>query len=334
MLFTHKYASLLLVFATLTACDSFDRSPYLKITFEKKAAMPSGGLSSAVSFVIKDKAYIALGRNNGLQNKCYQYNPETDSWSEVSPFPGTARVNASAATIGNVAFVGLGYNSNVGVYNENGILRDFWKYNPALDQWTRLADFPASSTNKCICFTFDDKIFVGFGFSGYKFEHDMWTYDPKADQWAELPKNRVPARSGAAACINSEFLFMGTGYDTHTLKDWWRYNPRNNKWVEMRSIPGTGRITAVAFSVNERIFVSTGRLFKGDLTGGHLKDDVLEYDIRQNTWYCRGEVPGGGRENAISFVVDGKVYIGLGENEDGVLNDLWLMNDFNSYSSN
>lgn len=95
----------------------------------------------------------------------------------------------------------------------------------------------------------------------------------------------------------------------------------------MRSIPGRGRITAVAFSVDERIFVATGRLFKGDLTGGHLKNDVLEYDVTKNQWYYRGEIPGGGRENAVSFVVDGKVYIGLGENENGSLNDLWVMND-------
>ena len=54
-----------------------------------------------------------------------------------------------------------------------------------------------------------------------------------------------------------------------------------------------------------------------------VKDDVVEYDAGKNVWYLRGVLPGGGRENAISFVINGKGYIGFGENDEGVLNDLW-----------
>ena len=42
-------------------------------------------------------------------------------------------------------------------------------------------------------FTYDEKIYVGFGFSVNKFENDMWVYDPKTDTWTELPKKNVPS---------------------------------------------------------------------------------------------------------------------------------------------
>lgn len=323
-------SSLIFIFTILFfSCESFENSPFPDIKPERKAPLPDGGRSSAVSFVVDGKAYVALGRSNELKNNCFQYNPQTDNWKEMAPFPGIARVNASAATIDDEAFVGLGYNSDLGVYNYDAVLKDFWKYNPKTDSWTRLADFPAISTNKCICFTYDEKIYVGFGFSVNKFENDMWVYDPKTDTWTELPKKNVPSRSGGVSCVNSDYMYFGTGYNTRTLNDWWQYNPLSNDWKQLRDIPGTGRITAVAFSLDERIFVATGMLFRGNLTGGHVKDDILEYDTQKNVWYHRGTIPGGGRENAVSFVVDGKAYIGFGENENGVLNDLWVIGNIN-----
>jgi len=54
-----------------------------------------------------------------------------------------------------------------------------------------------------------------------------------------------------------------------------------------------------------------------------LKADLFEYDAMRNVWYERGTLPGGGRENAVAFVVGGKAYIGFGENDQGMLNDLW-----------
>lgn len=321
-------AFLLCVSLLSVSCDFFDDAPYPDVKFEQKSSFPDGGRSSAVSFVINDKAYVALGRSDVLKNDCFQYDPEKDKWKKVASFPGIPRVNASAATIGDEAYVGLGYNSDLGVYNKEAILRDFWKYNPKKDSWTRLADFPALSTNKCIAFTFDRKIYIGFGYSGDKFERDMWQYDPDLDAWTELPqKGSIPSRSGGVACTDSEYVYFGTGFNTHTLSDWWWYNPRTSDWKKLKNIPGTGRITAVAFSLKERIFVATGRYFKGTLTGGHLKSDLLEYDVQKNVWYHRGEMPSGGRENAVSFVVGGKAYIGLGENESGVLSDLWEINN-------
>ncbi len=63
------------------------------------------------------------------------------------------------------------------------------------------------------------------------------------------------------------------------------------------------------------------------MTGGHVKSDILEYDAIRNVWYERGKLPASGRENAITFTIGNKAYIGfgdVGENESlEILNDLW-----------
>lgn len=328
LFFSKLVVFLLSVSLVVISCNSFKDAPYPEVQFEQKSSFPDGGRSSAVSFVINDKAYVALGRNDVLKNDCYQYDPQLDKWKQVAAFPGIPRVNAVAATVDDEAYVGLGYNSDLGIYNADAILRDFWKYNPKIDAWTRLADFPASSTNKCIAFTFGQKIYVGFGFSGDKFERDIWQYNPESDTWTELPKNTsIPSRSGGVACAGFDYAYFGTGFNTHTLSDWWQFNSRTYDWKRLKNIPETGRTMAVAFSLEDRIFVGTGRFFQGTLTGGHLKEDLLEYDVQKNVWYHRGEMPNGGRENAVSFVVGGKAYIGLGENDSGTLDDLWVIHN-------
>ena len=69
--------------------------------------------------------------------------------------------------------------------------------------------------------------------------------------------------------------------------------------------------------------IATATSFSGDLSGGHVKSDILEYDAERNVWYERGSIPNGKRENAIAFVLKGKGYIGFGENDTAVLNDMW-----------
>ena len=45
-------------------------------------------------------------------------------------------------------------------------------------------------------------------------------------------------------------------------------------------------------------------------------------------WLLRGRLPRGGRENMVAFSIDGRGYIGLGEDANGtILNDLYSWHD-------
>jgi len=309
----------------LNACNMPADSPYTQITFIKKSGLPDGGRCSGVAFVANNKAYYTLGRNNEKQAKknTFEYDPKQDKWIEKAEFPGIARVNAFAAVVNNIAYVGLGFNPLKGVYVADTNLKDFWSYNPVDNQWTRKADFPHVTTNKCISFVLGDEIFVGFGFNGFGFDNDMWKYNIQTDKWLKLKKSTALNRAGAVACKNDKNIYFGTGYRTYNMNDWWEYFPETDSWEKRKSMPDNGRINAVSFSLNNRIFVATGHHFGGDMTTGRYNSDVLEYDTDKDVWYFRGNIPDGERENAVSFVIDGKAYIGFGENEKEVLNDLW-----------
>jgi len=319
---------LLLVVQFFVSCNQPADSPYPTITFEKKTALPHGR-ASAVAFVIDGKGYVALGRSevrSGSLNDCWQYDPALDSWTEKAAYPGLARVKAMAAVVNGQAYVGLGFNISLGVYNDSACLKDFWMYDPITDVWTKKADFPSNFTDACAGFVFNNSIYVTSGFNGANFNNELWKFIPvqgETGSWVKLNDFSGPPRAGGIACASSEHIFFGTGYRTINENDWWEYFPATDNWIKRKAMPDNGRENAVSLIINDRIFVATGRHFGGNLTGGHVKSDVLEYDPVRNVWYVRGNIPGGERENAITFTINGKGYIGFGENDTEVLNDLW-----------
>jgi len=313
----------------VSSCNEAEDSPYQDITFEAKTALPIGGRSTAVAFVINEKAYVALGRNSSWQplKDCWEYNPETDSWLQVADFPGVARVNAIAEVVNGKAYVGLGFNSAKIVYKDSTILNDLWAYDPHTDTWIQKADFPKnidgtpSSVNSCFSFVVDSCIYVGANFNGFHFDTELWKYDTRNDSWTQI--NDLPSRStGAVSCNNGERYFSGTGYQTINDNCWWEYFPSSDSWLKRKDMPDNGRLNAISLSIDNRFFVATGLHFAGTLTGGRVLADILEYDAVRNVWYKRGNLPGA-RENAISFVIGDRAYIGFGESESGIFNDLW-----------
>jgi N-acetylneuraminic acid mutarotase len=323
---TLNYILSILLVISQFGCDDAADSPYPALTFQSKSTISNKGRASAVAFVIGDKGYVALGRNaarSGALKDCWEYNPVTDGWTEKAVFPGLGRVNGIAEAVNGKAYVGLGFDLTKRPYLNEAQLKDFWCFDPVANTWTRKADFPALSTNACVSFVIGNSIYVGFGFDGATFTNDLWKYDVATDQWKEMAYTGVTRRTGAVVCSDGEKVFFGTGYNSRKENNWWEYFPATDTWKERRAIPGTSREFGVGMSIGNRYFVATGRHFAGNLTGGHLKDDVVEYDAGKNVWYVRGVLPGGGRENAISFVINGKGYIGFGENDEGLLNDLW-----------
>lgn len=310
-----------------SACDGYAvDSPYPDISFQKKATLPSNGRSSAVGFAIDGKGYIALGRTatrSGALKDCWQYDPVLDSWTKKASFPGKARVKAMAATVNGKAYVGLGFDISYSVYDNRALLKDFWCYDPQTDTWVQKADLPSNFTDACVSFVHNNIIYIGSGFDGHGFNKEFWKYIPEQNEWVRLNNFPGPVRAGSVICTNGEQVFFGTGYNTYNQADWWEYFPATDSWKQLRRMPDNGRENAVALNINNRYFVATGRVFAGNLTGGGVYSDILEYDATRNVWYKRGNIPSGNRENAIAFTIDGKGYIGFGENDTTILNDFW-----------
>jgi N-acetylneuraminic acid mutarotase len=319
-LFLYFLSSILLLGCNEGAADS----PYPTISFEKKTSMPGVGRASAVAFAVDGKGYVTLGRDaNPVDSlkECWQYDPVADSWTLKTTFPGRARVKAIAAVVDGQAYVGLGYKPHVSTY-VNANYKDLWMYDPVANTWTQKADFPSLATDACVSFVLDNCIYVGEGFNDTGFTNEFWKYDPTQNAWTQLKDFPDYARAGSVLCTDGTRVFFGTGFRWN-FNDWWEYFPKTDSWEKRKSMPDNGRVNAVSLSIDHRFFVSTGRHFAGDLTGGHVFSDIMEYDAIRNVWYKRGNIPGRGRENAIAFTINGKGYIGFGEDDKGILNDFW-----------
>lgn len=306
----------------LAACNRGAVSPYPDIDFEQKERAPQVARACGTAFVINGKAYVTLGRNGGLLKDCREYNPENDSWTQKQDFPGAGRVFPISAVVDGMAYVGLGYN-NGGVYRELSYLKDFWMYDPVADSWSQKSDYPTHTSNNTTTFVFQHEIYVLHGFGPDTFNGNIFKYNPSTDTWTQLTDFPGYNRTCAVSCTDGNRIFSGTGFATWNENDWWEYLPESDSWSRKKDMPDLGRINGLGFSIDNRFFVATGRHWAGEHTGGHLKSDVMEYDAIRNIWYNRGIIPGGGRENALSFVINDKVYIGFGENELNVLDDLF-----------
>jgi N-acetylneuraminic acid mutarotase len=317
------YFSFILLFLS---CNEPAKSPYPDISFVKRSTMSLTGRASAVAFVIDNKAYVTLGRTQNAADslkESWQYDPLLDKWTDINaPFPGVARVKAMAAVINDTAYVGLGFARNAGAYT-GGCLKDFWRFDSKTNAWFRMKDIPTEATNACVSFVYNGFVYVGAGFDNFGFNNELWKFNPKTNTWTLLSGCSFIPRAGAVLCANAAHVYFGTGYRVVNENDWWEYFPANDSWERKKKMPDTGRENAVALCINDRFFVSTGRNFGGNLTGGHVKSDIMEFDSKLNVWYCRGNIPAPERENAIAFTINGKGYIGFGDNDAEILNDLW-----------
>lgn len=93
----------------------------------RKADFPGTLRSNSVFFSLPDgRAYVGLGTTNDYQylNDFWEYNPATDSWNRWADFPGGVRYSAVAFTIGNKAYIGVGY--------DGAFKSDLWEFSPGL----------------------------------------------------------------------------------------------------------------------------------------------------------------------------------------------------------
>jgi N-acetylneuraminic acid mutarotase len=318
----------------VSCIDTVD-SPYPNI-LPQSIQIPEGlERATASSFVINNKAYITLGRQGtkgsaGLTD-CWEFDPENNTWTRKSDFPGKGRVGAIAEVVDGKAYIGFGFNSGSSVYGEDTVaFPDLWMYNPENDSWTRKADFPKRTPDmdapvaSCSSFVYKQWIYIlTLSVKNYLYK-DVWRYNTQTDKWEQMsdfPGGELV--SVAVSCTDGVRYFYGTGYSGVNSNEWWEYFPETDTWKQRKSMPDAGRINALAFSVKNRFFVATGRRWGGTLTTGFLYNDIMEYDAIKDVWYKRGTIPTAGRENALAFVVGNNAFIGFGETDKVRFNDLW-----------
>ena len=183
--------------------------------------------------------------------------------------------------------------------------------------WIRKNDLPASGRIFASGFTIADKGYIGNGFvfdgngAGPNL-NDWWQYDAATDQWtrkADYPGGKI---ANAVSFVVNNIGYVGTGWDEarQRKKDFWAYDPAQDQWTRKADFPGPARIDAVGFGVGGKAYAGTGDAIVGS-TRVKLKD-WWEYNVATDQWTQKADFPGLAIEYTTGFVIQDKLYMGLG----------------------
>lgn len=236
----------------------------------------------------------------------------------MADFPGKPRVKAVAGVVDGKAYVGLGA---IEAYQDSSLYRDWWRYEPSTDTWTRMADFPDKARNDLFCATVNGKIYTTMGFDGTSRCRETFCYDPQTDTWTALTIAPETYSSKAGFVLGDDF-YVGTGFRGNNLVRFFRYNTVNDSWTRIENIPH-GRIMGSGLSMDGKGYVLLGRFWNGTLNGGRLLNDVAEYDPLKRGWTQLKPFPGGARQNASTFSTLSQGFVLLGEDDVERKADVW-----------
>lgn len=154
--------------------------------------------------VYKDKIYVFGGMRNGAVSteKAWVYDTASNSWSGVGNLPDKI-MNGIAIAEGDFIYVGLGYERRD--ETPEGVVENFlsfYRYDPAKDTYTRLADAPEGACYAGVG-AYADSLYVVHGAVFETGFHDMkdygWTdgalrYNVSENTWEKLNSPRIQTR--------------------------------------------------------------------------------------------------------------------------------------------
>ena len=182
---------------------------------------PGTPVFGASSFVIGNYGYLVNGwdsTNSGSgPPDCWQYDPGTDTWAAMAPFPGSTRYTCSAFAINGKGYVTLGFKPYV---------NDTWEFDPSANTWTQKSSFPGGPRQSCTCFTIGNYEYIGGGNppdNGWPyFASDWYRYDPSTDTWIQL--NYFPGApqlsEGTFVMNNLAYVVCGVTESHVQLRQW------------------------------------------------------------------------------------------------------------------
>jgi hypothetical protein len=239
------------------------------------------------------------------------------NWAARSQLNGPARSEAVVFTIGDVAYVGTGWDGS------NKRYTDFWQYNVDQDTWTQVASMPDSTArSSAVGFGVNGKGYVGTGYDGFNYLKDFYEYDPTGNAWARKADFPGSPRYEAVGFGIGSFGYLGTGFDgSNASKDFFKYDPAGDTWTDV-GFSGNKRYSAVTFVYQDKAYLVTG------INSGATVNDFWVFDPAAGdaNWKALNRISNFSsenfddtyinivRSNAVGFIVGSKGYISTGEN--------------------
>jgi DNA-binding CsgD family transcriptional regulator len=242
--------------------------------WQEKAAL---NLSrKGLALAAHQNSIIAIGGESpsGVSGKVEHYDPDTDSWLEMSSKPLPVS-DIGAAMIGGLVYVPGGELSSEEVTNVLEI------FDPELDEWSQGALLPSALSAYALA-AFEGKLYLFGGWDGEKAVDKVYIYDPDLGSWS--PGTPMPTpRAFPGVGISDGSIYIVGGFDGEVALDTNEiYQPNaeggeGSPWVAGEALPQPRYAMGVA-SLAETLHIFGG---VGE-DGSSLPS--LEYATTSGSW--------------------------------------------------
>lgn len=270
--------------------------------WEPTSSPPDFTSDHTYGFALEGLGYLVAGTTEfeGPTDAFLQYDPQTDTWTTLEPFPGPGRGYGIGDILDGKAYFGFGV-------SVDSMLNDLWVFDPTTMEWTQLASCPCEARIHPAFIAHQGKIFVGLGNNNSGNQNDWWEYTIATNTWAQKPDFPAERRHHPYQFAMGDYVYTGLGHGSAGIfRNWFQYDPATEEWTEMASIPGEGRVAGTQFVHGHLGFVLSG---DGD---DHLSMETGEfysYNAWTDTWSELPAHPGKSRWAPSSFVLNGWVYL-------------------------
>ncbi|MGC8751055.1 Kelch repeat-containing protein [Hydrotalea sp.] len=257
-------------------------------------------------------------------------------------FVGDQRTAACAFTVGNVAYIGTGYN-----LAKNIRYSDLYSFDPTKGSngsWTQLANAPNNFTprSNAVAFAIGTNGYITTGQDNYNnFLNDTWQYNTVTNTWVQKASFAGTPRIDALAFSIGNLGYLLCGYDGGSnKKDSWQYDPNADTWnLTATQFTGSKRQGGIVFVYQNKAYIVTGT------NNGEVNDfTVFDPSNTTNPWNQLRPITNVSadtyddlytniiRDHGVGFVLGDSAYITTGQNGSYNIstwgydfkNDLWF----------
>lgn len=207
-------------------------------------------------------------------NAFWRYSVTSNTWQQLSDFPGNRRDYSAHFSLGTDIYIGMG--TDIPSIGSPDYV-DFYKFNVLTDEWSQISDIPldifgGQRRMGINSFVINNVAYLVGGASNTG-DFDAWSYEPNTDTWDQIADFPLTINESAAFPLNGQGFVTGGGSIGGSRRDRsWVYSPSTDSWEESDSII-EARGWHFSFVLNGRAYIGGG----DNASGGGLRDSFYEY---------------------------------------------------------
>lgn len=261
-----------------------------------KIQNPTYGMFGDVAAATSTRGYLGI---SFYSKTWWEYNPESDTWTQKADFPGAQRSFASSFVIDDKIYAGFGYIYDDAISKYKGF-NDIYQFDPATNTWTKKNDFSGPVRMYTSVTSADGKGYLVGGDAndgGTSFLTDVWEYTPSTDSWAKIADLPVGSafvatfvRENALWVINGQQKFSANSYGS--VSQCRVLDLATGTWSKIDNNPPYAATGPVAL-IGEEVYFSTM--------------GMLNYNFVSRKFTYKQPIPVS-TSGVRSFAINGKIY--------------------------